>query len=287
MESTNWGSSRIGESRSTSSQLLRAPSPVPQLGSDGTVSVPRNVKSIATAAVGKRRKLIADQQYFGLEAAAFRAGAERALARLSRQPPERARIDARSLGDEFRLDAAASAALLSALLAGGLLYPDGSGQYRPTRLFREYALALVVAPLSRERAKMLIDRACVLIADINADWDKLPFQIELMAVSGSYMTRREQLAELSLSLVLCPRPESRKPRSGPMLAKEGGLRQVLDAIRALSSFIAVRVVVDRNAVQRPFSVAFEIGENVVDHSAGGWNRFRDWTASVTRWLAVK
>src|SRR5207247_6409692 len=124
-------------------------------------------------------------------------------------------------------------------------------------------LASVVAPMSRERAKALIDRACVLIADINTDWNRVPFQIERMAVSGSYMTRREQLSELSLSLVLCPRPESRKPRSGPMLANEDGLRKVLDAIRALSSFIVVRIVVDRNAVQRPFSVAFEIGESVI------------------------
>jgi hypothetical protein len=72
-----------------------------------------------------------------------------------------------------------------------------------------------------------------------------------------------------------------------LLSKDDGLRQVIEAIRALSSFIVVRIVVDRKAVQRPFSVVFQIDENVMDASVAGWERFRAWSASVTRWLAVK
>jgi hypothetical protein len=267
--------------------LPQEPSAAPRIRSDATLSIPRTGKLIASRGAINTRRLIADQQYFGLQAAALCAGAGRALLRISGQPPEQARIDARNLGEDFHLDSAASSALLSALLAGGMLYPDGTGQYRPTRLFREYALASVVAPLSRERAKALIDRACSLAASINADWDRVPFQIEMVAVSGSYMTRRDQLSELSLSLVLCPRSESRKPRSGSMLSKDEGLRQAIKAIRALSSFIVIRIVVDRKAVQRPFSVVFQLDESQMDASVGGWDRFRDWSASVTRWLAVK
>jgi hypothetical protein len=72
-----------------------------------------------------------------------------------------------------------------------------------------------------------------------------------------------------------------------MLSKDDGLRQVLEAIRALSSFFVVRVVVDRKAVQRPFSVVFQIDEDLIDTTVGGWDRLREWSASVTRWLAVK
>jgi len=122
------------------------------------------------------RRLIADQAYFGLEAKVLRGGAARTLARLSSLPAGKAWIDLRSLGEDFHLDAGTTATLLTAMLSSGLLYPDGAGRYHPTRQFREYALATVVAPLARERAKALIDRACKLAGRINAEWSHLPFQ---------------------------------------------------------------------------------------------------------------
>ncbi len=247
----------------------------------------RGDRQIKSRDVKSARRLISDQQYFGLEAGELRAGAKRALARVTGPHIRGVHRCAQSRRD-FRLDGTAAPALLSAFLAGGMLYPDGIGRYRPTRLFREYALASVVAPLARERAKALVDRACALLAaSVNADWDNVPFQIEMMAVSGSYMSRRELLPELSLSLVLCPRPVSRKSRPGSMLSEDEGLRRVLDAMRALSSFIVVRIAVDRSGVQRPFSVVFQIDQNLMDAPVGGWDRFREWSASVTRWLAVK
>ena len=196
----------------------------------------------------------------------LRAGAERSLARIARQPSEQARIDTRSLAQDFHLDAEASSSLLSALLAGGMLYPDGTGMYRPTRQFREYALASVVAPLSRERAKGLVDRARALAASINSDWNQVSFQIEIMAVSGSFMSRRDQLSELSFSLVLCRRPDARTPTSGPSLSKDEALRRILEPMNALSSFIVVRIVADRQAVERPFSVVFQQDEDVTESS---------------------
>lgn len=285
MESFIFGSSQVPAASSTPNQPV-ARSADSQFRPDATVGVSRSDRQIKSPPVKRARRLISDQQYFGLEAGVLRAGAKRALARVTGRTSAES-IDARSLGDDFRLDGAASAALLSALLAGGMLYPDGTGSYRPTRLFREYALASVVAPLARERAKALVDRACALAASINAEWDNVPFQIEIVAVSGSYMTRRELLPELSLSLILCPRAESRRARPASVLDKEEGLRRVLEAMRALSSFIAVRIAVDRSGIQRPFSVVFQIDQNLVDAPVGGWDRFREWSASVTRWLAVR
>lgn len=285
MESFIFGESQVPAPSSRPNQPA-ARSADSQFRPDATVGVSRSDKQIKSPQPKNARRLISDQQYFGLEAGVLRAGAKRALARVTGRTSAES-IDVRSLGDDFRLDGATSASLLSALLAGGMLYPDGTGTYRPTRLFREYALASVVAPLARERAKALVDRACALAASINAEWDNVPFQIETVAVSGSYMTRRELLPELSLSLILCPRPVSPKPRPASTLNKDEGLRRVLEAMRALSSFIAVRVAVDRSGVQRPFSVVFQIDQNLMDAPVGGWDRFREWSASVTRWLAVK
>jgi hypothetical protein len=243
---------------------------------------------IAAAGDINTRRLIGDQQYFGLEAKALRTGAARTLARISTRPPEQASIDIRNIGDDFHLDAPASAALLSALLAGGLLYPDGAGRYHPTRLFREHALATIVAPLARERAKGLIDRACSLAARVNSEWKHSPFQIEMMAISGSYMTRRDQLSDVLLSLALHRRPDARVPHSGIPPSKDEVSRQIVESLSALSSFIVVRFVSDQTKVQRPFSVVFRASTNVIQSPAdGGWDKLRDWSASVTRWFAAK
>lgn len=235
----------------------------------------------------KGKRLIADQHYLGLDAKTLRGGAARTLARLSAHPAGHAWIDLRNLGDDFHLDAGASAALLSAMLAGGLLYPVGAGRYHPTRQFREYALATVVAPLPRDRAKALIDRACKLAARINVEWKHLPFQIEMMAVSGSYMTRRDQLVDLVLSLALHRRAVSRSADSRIPPSKDDASRQIVDALQALSSFIVVRIVADQTKVQRPFSLVFEASANVPDAPVEHRDVLRDLRASVTRWFAAR
>ena len=60
----------------------------------------------------KIRRLIANQQCFGLGAKAFHDGAERTLGRVSGPAAEPARIDVHSLSEDFRLDADASWRLL-------------------------------------------------------------------------------------------------------------------------------------------------------------------------------
>jgi len=217
----------------------------------------------------------------------LRAGAARALARISKQPPEQAWIDVHSLGNDFKLDALTGEALLRAFLTAGLLHPDGTGAYRPTDIFREYAAACVVAPLPRARAKALIIRACRQAARINSDLAQNPFQIDMVAVSGSYMSRRDQLPELSLSLSLRRRREARIPRSRSSLSRRDALCQILKSMNSLSSFIAVRIVTNSQAVQRPFSVVFQASEDVSDFSISAWDRIRDWSLSICGWLALR
>ncbi len=233
------------------------------------------------------RRLVADRTYFGLEAQALRAGAERTLARMSAKPPGQSRIDVRSLGEDFLLDAPASSALQRELLLGGMLHPHGAGGFLPTRLFRQYALACVVAPLTRARAKALIGQACGLAERINAEWVSNSYQIKMAAVSGNYMSQREQLSELSLSLVLGRRREARTPGSPPLQNKDDALRQILKALHALSSFIVVRIVADGQSVQRPFGVVFRRNDDVGHSTPPPLDRFRAWSASITRRLASR
>lgn len=235
----------------------------------------------------KIRRLIADQQYFGLDAKAFHDGAARTLARISAPGSDKPRIDVRSLGEDFRLDAAASWALLRAMLAGGLLLTDGPGNYRPAARFREYALANVVLPLSRARARELIERIGKLAERINANWDRNPYRVKMIAVSGGYMSRSDRLSDLSVWLVLHRRAEARTRRWRSPLGKSDALRQIAAAMRELSSFIVVHVVADRHAVQRPFSVVFQAEDDFADSHAHSWGRFREWGASISKRLHMR
>jgi hypothetical protein len=243
-------------------------------------------KSIASRDDTDVRRLVADHLYFGLQARALRAGAERVLARVAANP-EQSPIDVHSLGTDFRLDAEASLTLLRALLAGELLSPDGAGGYRPTARFREYALACVVAPLSRTRAKALIEMACELAARINADWARNRFRIKMIATSGSYMSRRDTLPELSLWIVVRAREEVRARHARHSLSRSDAAHQILAAVKALSSFIHARIVEDKEDVRRPFSVVFEAGEDIVDSSVPTWERVRSWGASISRRLGSR
>jgi hypothetical protein len=242
----------------------------------------------ATKGAPKIRRLIADQQYFGLDAKTFHNGAAHMLARLTAQGAERPRVDVRTLGEDFHLDGAASWALLRAMLAGGLLLTDGPGNYRPAARFREYALANVVLPLSRARAREVIDRANKLAARINTNWDRNPYRIRMVAVSGSYMSRSDRLQDLSLWLVLNRRAEARTRRWRSPLGKSDALRQIAAAMRELSSFVVVRIVSERHAVQRPFSVVFQAEDDFADsHAHHSWERFREWGASISRRLHMR
>jgi hypothetical protein len=177
--------------------------------------------------------------------------------------------------------------LLSAFLAGGLLHPDGAGAYLPTRHFRQCALARVVAPMTRDRAKSVLDRACKLAEEVNREWTRNPFRIKTIIVSGGYMTRRKQLSELSLSLGLSKRQSARAAGAMTAQRRDEGGRQIVDAMSKLSSFITVRIVSERHAVPRPFSVVFQADQFVDETSAPAWGRFLDWSSALTRRLASR
>ena len=235
----------------------------------------------------KIRRLIAGERYFGIEAQAFHEGARRTLARLSALGNEPPRIDLRGLGEDFRLDAAASWALLRAMLADGLLCYDGPSDYRLGERFQEYALAHVVTPLSRAQARELLDKVCTLAVKINAGWERNPFRIRMILVTGSYMSRSDRIPELALWLLLGRRREAGTRRGKTPLSKGDALRQIAATAKALSPLIVVRAVTAKESVERPFSVAFQADDDFGDSSTPSWGRFREWGASISRRLSLK
>jgi len=230
----------------------------------------------------KIRTLILEQQYFGLATSAFHSGAQRVLARIAGAPPDHARVKAQNVREDFRVDIAAGDALLQALVAGKLLQPDPAhpGDYRVTQRFREFALARVVAPLTRPRARFLLARACHLAAQVNDEWAWNPFTIDMIAVSGSFMSRNDKLAELTLGILVQPRAQVRVRRFGRSTTRDEAASEIAAALRALSSFIVVHIVTDTASLQRPFCVPFRARDRADTTLPSG--RLWGWASSIRR-----
>ena len=204
----------------------------------------------------KPRTLVTQRLYFGMDALSLRAATGRVLSRVVGLPPERARVSARHLRQDFGVDTVQGNTLVEQLVAEGLLEPPGELQadYGVTERFVEYASARVVEPLPRERARQLLVHACELATRVNGQWTHNPLEIEAVAPFGCYMSRDRQLAELPLGIVV--RPRSRRARWRRLQTKSDGAHEIRAQFRELSSFIHVRMVKDARLLPRPFAVAF-------------------------------
>jgi len=206
----------------------------------------------------KARTLVTQRLYFGMEALDLRAASARVLSRVVGLSPERARVSARSLRQDFGVDTVQGNALVEQFVAEGLIEPPAALQadYGLTERFVEYASARVVEPLPRERARQLLANACELAARVNGEWTRNPLEIEAVAPFGCYMSRDRQLAELSLGIVVRPRTAARRARWGRSQTKSDGAREIRTEFREISSFIHVRMVNATRLLPRPFAVAF-------------------------------
>jgi len=235
----------------------------------------------------KIRTLISNQTYFGLEPLAFRRGAGLALARVAKLSPEQARLKGEILAKDFRINPEHAQTLLDVFVAKGLLQVDRSAgtvnEYRLTDLFKEYALARVVPPLTRVRAKELLDEACKLATKINAEWKHNPLIVHMIAVSGSYMSRNNRISDLTLWPVVKRRREMITRRFGTSVTNANGAAEISKALRELSSFVIVHMVADKSTIERPFAVPFrDFGDAVASPPTG---RFWGWGFSLRRQLS--
>jgi len=210
----------------------------------------------------KSRTLVARQRYFGMEAIRFREAANRVLARIVGLPIDRAQVHERRLREDFALTTQSGESLVDDLVRGGLLKPHGerTGEYRLTEKFAEFAYARIVAPLPRVRARQLVERAAKIAANINTDWTRNPLEIETIAVSGAYMSRDEELAELTLNVLVRNRAEPRNTPWGRRASKAEGANEIRAELAKLTSFAIVHLVTDRQALPRPFSVVFSAAD---------------------------
>ena len=92
--------------------------------------------------------------------------------------------------------------------------------------------------------------------EINAEWHRNPLEIEVLAISGSYMSRAAGLSDLTLGVVVRVRSEGRRARWGRMGNKAAGAHDIRTVLQALSLFVAVHFVTDAAALPRPFSIVF-------------------------------
>ena len=65
------------------------------------------------------------------------------------------------------------------------------------------------------------------------------------------------------------------------------MRRIVAEVCAPSSFIRLRLVRDKEEVQRPFSVVYQTNEGVIEASAPAWEKLRDWGVSISRRLAAR
>ena len=173
-------------------------------------------------------------------------------------PAGRARVRGDHVRQDFAVNTVDGTALLRELVDEGLLRPHAAepGDFEVTDAFREVATARVVEPLTRDKARQLVARAADVAAHVNAEWHRNPLEIEAIAVSGSYMSRDKELADVTLGVVVRHRSAARRSRWGRLANKQAGAQAIRDALQALSSFVAVHFVTESAALPRPFAIVF-------------------------------
>ena len=185
--------------------------------------------------------------------------------------------------EDFRVDMAESETLVHAFVSDGLLQadPEIPGNYRLTERFHEFSQARVVAPLERSEAKELVDKACRLAAQINADRTWNPVMIDMLGVSGPYMSRSDHVSELKLWPVVKTRTQIRPRRFGAPMTKAEGSSEIRGLLRALSPFILVHLVTDTASVERPFSVPFRAYDELLASTLAP-AKLLSWSSSLRR-----
>jgi hypothetical protein len=209
--------------------------------------------------VSRQRTLLTRHLYFGVDAQRLRDGSGRVLSRVVGLAPERARVSAQHVKQDFGLDTVEAKVLVDEFVAEGLLRPraDRRGDYFLTERFVEVASARVVEPLPRTRAKAIVSRAGETAARINAEARRNPLAIDAVAAFGTYMSLDDELAELDLAVLVRPRDPVRRFRWRPLATKAEGASEIRHAFRALSSFVHVVVVTDLRVVPRPFAFVWQ------------------------------
>jgi hypothetical protein len=203
--------------------------------------------------------LATNQRYYGFEPAHLLQCAARVLTRIAGLPPERARVSARSLQQDFALDTIQARALVDDFIQNGLLqrHAEYANDFAVTPRFMEVAAARVVDPMSRSKARQMVASAAKVAERINRQWTRNPLEIDALAVSGSFMSRSSHVSEITFGIVVRPRPMTRRWTLWRRASKSDGASQIRHAFCDLSSFVNAYIAVDSQGLIRPFSVVYK------------------------------
>jgi len=203
-------------------------------------------------------QLVTRHLYFGIDAMRLQVAAGRILMRVHGQPPERAVVGLDTLAQDFRLTTRESLTLVDQMLRAGLLerlQPNAAG-YAITDKFREYAQARIVDPMPRTRAQLLLTHMADLAEHFNRTASRNKYEIEALAVSGSFMSREPELPELSIGITGRRRGTVDRQVAGRATTYTAGHEQIRDLLEDLSSFVQVKFFRRLQDVPRPFTVFF-------------------------------
>lgn len=202
--------------------------------------------------------LVARHLYFGLEPLRLRDAANRLLARLPDSRPRASAVPAEALVEEFAFDPSRSQAMLAEMVESGVLMKmsDTGEHFAITTRFREIARARIIEPLERAQAQMLLTHCAEVAEKFNRSASRNKYEIECIAVYGSYMSRHPGLAEVELAITGRKRSPGQTNFIGRATAQTEGTAQIRQLFERLSGFIEVHFYKRPVDIPRPFSVIF-------------------------------
>ena len=207
----------------------------------------------------KTMTLVARHLYFGLDPLRLRDAANRVLSRVPEDTSVNTSVAIDALVEDFRLTPSASRAIVDEMVQSGVLTklaPSGSS-YGITTRFREIARARIIEPLERSQAQLLLGHCAELAAQFNRTAIRNKYEIEAVAVFGSYMTRNRGIAELEVGITGRHRAPGQKNFIGRATTPTEGTERIRALFEKQSGFIEVHFFKRLSDVPRPFSVVFK------------------------------
>jgi len=203
--------------------------------------------------------LVTKRLYFGVDALRLRDATERVLLRVQGLPPERARVNADALAQDFGWSPGVSATMIEQLVQGGLLQrlSPHAREFGITDKFRRCASARIVDPLPRQRAQLLIHHLSEMALHFNRTAAGNKYEIDSMAVFGQYLGNEDDLTELSIGVTGRRRPPAERPLFGRATVPTEGTSEIRALLEAPSGFITVNFVQRLQDLPRPYSVIFK------------------------------
>lgn len=203
--------------------------------------------------------LVAKHLYFGLDPLRLRDAANRVMSRIPEHVTDHATVRLDALLEDFHLGSAMSRAILEQMVADGVLErltPTGA-EYGITTRFREIARARIVEPLAREKAQLLIAHCADLARQFNRTATRNRYEIEEIAVHGSYMSRHHDLSDLMLGITGRHRAQGQRAAIGRATTQTEGTERIRALFEGQNSFVEVGFFKRLQDVPRPFSVIFK------------------------------